>query len=178
MGWALLLFCPAIISQPKHFAQKNSSTQINLLGKVETSKTSKSCFFRIASSKEFYKKTHWGHNCERYCSRNHLFSEEQSPGATRGFLQKGEKSQRKHKNTFQNQNPIHQISERQNNVGSIPMLFLVTHCLTHGQGRWGSCSGLQFLIFDIFPILFLNYTFSNYKIPNTFQFFLCFPFRE
>ena len=30
MGWALLLFCPAIISQPKHFAQKNSSTQINL----------------------------------------------------------------------------------------------------------------------------------------------------
>ena len=102
MGWALLLFCPAIISQPKHFAQKNSSTQINLLGKVETSKTSKSCFFRIASSKEFYKKTHCGRNCERYCSRNHLFSEEQSPGATRGFLQKGEKSQRKHKNTFQN----------------------------------------------------------------------------
>ena len=46
MGWALLLFCPAIISQPKHFAQKNSSTQINLLGKVETSKTSKSCFYR------------------------------------------------------------------------------------------------------------------------------------
>ena len=97
MGWALLLFCPAIISQPKHFAQKNSSTQINLLGEVETLKTSKSCFFRIASSKEFYKKTHCGHNCERYCSRNHLFSEEQSLGATRGFLQKGEKKSKKTK---------------------------------------------------------------------------------
>ena len=128
MGWALLLFCPAIISQPKHFAQKNSSTQINLLGKVETSKTSKSCFLRIASSKKIYKKTHCGHNCERYCSRNHLFSEEQSPGATRGFLQKGEKSQRKHKNTFQNQTLFsNKISERQNNVDSIQMLFLDSH---------------------------------------------------
>ena len=29
-GWVLLLFCPAIISQTKHFLQKNSSTQINL----------------------------------------------------------------------------------------------------------------------------------------------------
>ena len=100
MGWALLLFCPAIISQPKHFAQKNSSTQINLLGEVETSKTSKSCFLELLHPKNFYKKTHCGHNCERYCSRNHLFSEEQSPGATRGFLQKGEKKSKKTQEHF------------------------------------------------------------------------------
>ena len=30
VGWALLLFCPAIIFHAKHFFQKNSSTQINL----------------------------------------------------------------------------------------------------------------------------------------------------
>ena len=56
MGWALLLFCPAIISQPKHFAQKNSSTQINLLGKVETSKTSKSFFLELLHPKNFIRK--------------------------------------------------------------------------------------------------------------------------
>ena len=128
MGWALLLFCPAIISQPKHFAQKNSSTQINLLGESGNIENFQKFFFRIASSKEFYKKTHCGHNCERYCSRNHLFSEEQSLGATRGFLQKGEKVKENKRTRFKTITLVsNKISEMQNNVASIKMLLLGTH---------------------------------------------------
>ena len=114
MGWALLLFCPAIISQPKHFAQKNSSTQINLLGEVETSKTSKSCFFRIASSKEFYKKTHCGHNCERYCSRNHLRSK--ALALQGDFYKKVKKVKENKRALFKTKTLFsNEISERQNN---------------------------------------------------------------
>ena len=101
MGWALLLFCPAIISQPKHFAQKNSSTQINLgegegtysfsseiinctltsffLCSMFNEWSSVGCHNGKSPHEEYFSQTHCCPNWERNCSRNDLQSQPKSP---------------------------------------------------------------------------------------------------
>ena len=128
MGWALLLFCPAIISQPKHFAQKNSSTQINLLGKVETSKTSKSCFLELLHPKKFIRKLIVG-TIAKDIVQGIIFSLRSKALALQGdFYKKVKKVKENTRTLFKTKTLFsNKISELQNNVGSIQMLFLDTH---------------------------------------------------
>ena len=93
-GWVLLLFCPAIISQTKHFLQKNSSTQINLgegegtysfsseiinctltsffLCSMFNEWSSVGCHNGKSPHEEYFAQTHCCPNWERNCSRNDL----------------------------------------------------------------------------------------------------------
>ena len=93
-GWVLLLFCPAIISQTKHFLQKNSSTQINLgegEGTYSFSSENINCtltsFFLCSMFNEWSsvgchngKSPHEEYFAQlRNCSRNDLQSQPKSP---------------------------------------------------------------------------------------------------
>ena len=100
-GWVLLLFCPAIISQTKHFLQKNSSTQINLgegegtysfsseiinctltsffLCSMFNEWSSVGCHNGKSLHEEYFAQTHCCPNWERNCSRNDLQSQPKSP---------------------------------------------------------------------------------------------------
>ena len=116
MGWALLLFCPAIISQPKHFAQKNSSTQINLLGKVETSKTSKSFFLELLHPKNFIRKLIVG-TIAKDIVQGIIFSLRSKALALQGdFYKKVKKVNENTRTLFKTKTLFsNEISERQNN---------------------------------------------------------------